>query len=245
MIPESLEEALNSAHRPKFIYSVPIYQNPTGVTIAQERRSRVLEIAERHNVAFVEDDPYGEFWFGENGTNPLRADSDQVIHLGTFSKTMAPALRMGWMVAPPEIMPTLQFAKEASDIGSDRMMQRMIALATSDGWLDRHLDKARASYADRFHQFVNALEREMPGDITWTSPEGGFFIWVSLPEGYDSLEILPEVAAAGAVYIPGAAFYADQRTSPAFRLGFTTLPIERYIEGLQRMGEAFRKTLNR
>jgi 2-aminoadipate transaminase len=245
MIPESLEEALRAAHKPKFIYTIPTYQNPTGFTISPERRSRLIEIAAKHNVPFVEDDPYGEIWFGERGQDPLRAESEDVIYLGTFSKTIAPALRMGWVTAPPQIMRVLLSAKEATDIGSDRMVQRMVVLATDDGWLDRHLDVARANYEERFRAFVNALEREMPGDVTWWNPDGGFFIWVSLPEELDSYAVLKDVAAEGALYLPGTIFYADQRPSNSFRLGFTTLPIERYTEGIARMGRALRTVMSR
>jgi 2-aminoadipate transaminase len=245
MIPESLEEAIRRAERPKFIYTIPTYQNPTGFTVATERRSRLIEIADRFNVPIVEDDPYGELWFGETGQNPLRADGDDVIYLGTFSKTIAPALRMGWVTAPSVIMEKLLSAKEATDIGSDRMVQRMVVLATDDGWLDSHLDTARANYEQRYHSFVRALEREMPGDVTWSTPDGGFFIWVSLAEECDSFAMLHDSAVEGALYLPGSIFYADQRRSPSFRLGFTTLPIERYVEGIARMGRAFRTALGR
>jgi 2-aminoadipate transaminase len=240
MIPDELERALAGADRPKFIYSVTTYQNPTGVTIAPDRRAQILELSRRHNVPIVEDDPYGELWFGESGYPPLRAGSEDVIYLGTFSKTIAPALRMGWLTAPPELMQSLQWAKEAVDIQSDRLVQRAVVLATENGWLDRHLQHARSIYQQRFESMLRALEREMPGDATWNEPEGGFFIWVTLPERFDTLEILPRVAAEGALYIPGAAFYCDQRRSSAFRLGFTTLSTERASEGIARIGKVLR-----
>jgi 2-aminoadipate transaminase len=245
MIPDSLERALQVAERPKFIYSIPTYQNPTGVTVAPERRQHLLEIANRHNVPIVEDDPYGELWFGESGAPPLRADSDDIIYLGTFSKTIVPAIRMGWMCAPNDLMPILLDAKEGADISSDRIAQRMVVEATSHGWLDEHLDLARADYASRMKTLNSALEEHMPQETTWTHPGGGFFVWVTLPNNADSYKLLFEVAKDGAIYLPGSIFYVDRRTSPSFRLGFTTLPMSRYEEGIARMGKALKAAMSR
>jgi 2-aminoadipate transaminase len=243
MIPESLEAALERAERPKFIYSIPTYQNPTGVTVAPERRKQLIEIAHRFNVPIVEDDPYGELWFGKSGSSPLRADSEDIIYLGTFSKTIVPAIRMGWMCAPTELMPKLIDAKEGVDISSDRIVQRMVVEATANGWLDQHLDWARADYAARRDQLDAALREHMPDGTTWTCPGGGFFVWGTLPGNTDSYEMLYKVAKAGAFYLPGTIFYVDGRTSPSFRLGFTTLPMERYEEGVERMGAALKQHL--
>lgn len=243
MIPESLEQALQTAERPKFIYTIPTYQNPTGVTIASERREQILEIANRYNVPLVEDDPYGELWFGECGSPPLRADSDDVIYLGTFSKTIVPAIRMGWMCAPTPLLRILQDAKEAVDISSDRVVQRMVVEATAHDWLDQHLVGARENYASRMAAMEAALKEHMPDGVRWTSPGGGFFVWVTLPDGADSYKLLPEVARDGAFYLPGSIFYVDRRPSPSFRLGFTTLPMKRYEEGIARMGATLRRCL--
>ena len=243
MIPESLETALKAAHRPKFIYSIPTNHNPTGVTIAPGRRQELLEIADRYNVPFVEDDPYGELWFGEHGSPPMRADSEDVIYLGTFSKTIVPAIRMGWMCAPEAILQRLIDAKEASDISSDRIVQRMVVEATSHGWLDSHLMKARADYAERMKLLNASLEQHMPEGTTWTSPGGGFFVWVTLPDGADSYKILFDIAKDGAIYLPGQIFYVDGRISPSFRLGFTTLPMHLYEEGIARLGAALKRIL--
>jgi 2-aminoadipate transaminase len=243
MIPESLETALKAAHRPKFIYTIPTYQNPTGVTVAPERRQELLEIAERYNVPLVEDDPYGELWFGECGSPPLRAESDDVIYLGTFSKTIVPAIRMGWMCAPPAILDRLIDAKEATDISSDRIVQRMVVEATNHGWLDTHLMQARADYSGRLKMLNTALEQHMPEGTTWTSPEGGFFVWVTLPDDADSYRLLFDIAQDGAIYLPGQIFYVDGRVSSSFRLGFTTLEMPRYEEGIARMGAALKRVM--
>jgi 2-aminoadipate transaminase len=243
MIPESLEKALSLATRPKFIYTIPTYQNPTGVTVSPERRSQLLEISERFNVPIVEDDPYGELWFGDYGSPPLRADSDDVIYLGTFSKTIVPAIRMGWMCAPDALLQKLIDAKEASDISSDRIVQRMVVEATDHGWLDKHLKQARADYAGRMKVLNAALQEHMPEGTTWTAPDGGFFIWVTLPGDADSYKLLFEVANDGAIYLPGQIFYVDGRVSPSFRLGFTTLPMPRYEEGIARLGAGLKKLL--
>jgi 2-aminoadipate transaminase len=241
MIPESLEAALDRAERPKFIYTIPTYQNPTGATIAPERRSKLIELANRYNVPIVEDDPYGELWFGDEGAPPLRADNDDVIYLGTFSKTIAPAIRMGWMCPPPELQQTLQHAKEASDISSDRIVQRMVVQATDAGWLDIHLNEARKDYAARAKALEAAMKEHMPEGTTWSTPEGGFFFWVTLPDESDSYELMFEAAKDGVVYLPGTLFYADGRKSSSLRLGFTTLPMKRYEEGIARLGKALKR----
>jgi 2-aminoadipate transaminase len=243
IIPESLEQALQRAERPKFIYTIPTYHNPTGVTVAPVRRQQLLEIANRYNVPFVEDDPYGELWFGQHGTRPLRAESDDIIYLGTFSKTIVPAIRMGWLCAPPPLLEILLHSKEAADISSDRIAQRMVVEATADGWLDAHLEKARADYASRMKLLNAALEEHMPDGTTWTCPDGGFFVWGTLPGNADSYKLLFEIAKDGALYLPGTIFYVDGRTSPSFRLGFTTLPMHRYEEGVARMGAALMRLL--
>jgi 2-aminoadipate transaminase len=243
MIPESLETALSRADRPKFIYTIPTYQNPTGVTIAPERRAKLLEIASRYNVPFVEDDPYGELWFGDEGTIPLRASSSDVIYLGTFSKTIAPAIRMGWLCAPPDLLNVLLDAKEAADISSDRIVQRMVVEATENGWLDEHLIRARKDYASRAAALDSALQEHMPDGTTWTKPQGGFFVWVTLPGDVDSYDLLFEVAKDGVLYLPGTIFYVDGRTSPSFRLGFTTLPMTRYETGVERLGRTLKECL--
>jgi 2-aminoadipate transaminase len=243
IIPEALEEALASFDRIKALYTVSIFQNPTGVTIAEGRRRRILDLVRAAQVAVIEDDPYGELSFEDIPPRPLLADSPDVIYLGTFSKTIMPALRIGWAVFPPALGPVLLDGKEAVDIQSDRFVQRMIAGASRDGWLDMHIAESSALYHRRALTMHAALEREMPEGVSWTRPAGGFFTWLSLPDGLTADALLPLAAGEGVGYLPGSFFYPDRRSVPALRLGYTTLSRERIEEGVARLAKAVRIAL--
>ena len=243
MLPSALAAALATEPRPRLIYSVPTFQNPTGVTISPGRRREILALSARYNVPIVEDDPYGELWYDGGDHGPLRALDPSVIYLGSFSKTLAPALRMGWIVAPAAVRSIFRNIKEAVDIQSDRMVQRAVVLAAGDGWLDEHVELSRAVYRQRRNRLLDALEREMPADVRWTEPAGGFFVWVTLPNEADSAALLADCVAGGVAYVPGFTFYPDGRRSPAFRLGFSTLPEERTALGVCRLGRVLRERL--
>lgn len=240
LIPDELERIAAGSSRAKAIYSVSIFQNPTGATIAQERRARILEIARRHNLIIIEDDPYGELAFGERAPNPLRADDPDVVYLGTFSKTLMPALRIGWMTLPDAIREHAINTKEAVDIQSDRFVQRGIVRAASDGWLDEHIQQSRSDYHKRCLHMISCLEAAMPEGSRWSQPEGGFFIWVDLPNDVDTEALALVAAKHGIVYLPGAFFFPDRRRTSSMRLGFTTLDREQVEIGISRLGTAIR-----
>ncbi|HEU5423961.1 MAG TPA: PLP-dependent aminotransferase family protein [Nitrolancea sp.] len=241
--PVALEATLQREPRPKLIYLIPTFQNPAGVSLSPERRRAVVELSRRYNVPIVEDDPYGELWF-ERDLGPLRALDPDVLYLGTFSKTLAPALRMGWLVAPPELMQRLIDSKESVDIQSDRVMQRAVVETAGAGWLDRHLERVRPLYRARRDHLLARLAEEMPPGTRWTRPGGGFFVWVTLPAGRSADELLQRAAAAGVQYYPGSSFYPNTCQRPTFRLGYTTLPEERITEGLARLGTVARAQAN-
>lgn len=243
LIPEELERLLDQEPRPKAIYTVPTFQNPTGVSMTPERARRVVEIARTGNVAIIEDDPYGDIYFGAAPPVPLRALDADVIYLGTFSKTLAPALRMGWMVAPAALFPQLANSKEAVDIMSDRFVQRAVASTTSDGWLDKHLDEARAFYRERRDVMLAALEREMPDGVTWTRPDGGFFLWVTLPDGIIADDVLRASLKYSVGFLPGSCFYPDARPDSSFRLAYPTSPPDVVAHGINRIGQAIRDVM--
>lgn len=243
LIPDALEESFRESPAPKALYTIPTFQNPTGVSISPERRKRIIELSHQYNIPIIEDDPYGELHFPGNTTGPLRALDDQVIYLGTFSKTLAPALRIGWMVMPGPLQPALTNSKEAVDVQSDRLLQRAIVSAVSDGWLDIHLDSARELYAARCKVMLDALESEMPFATRWGKPLGGFFVWVQLPDELPGTRLLPFAAKHGVAFLPGSGFYPDLRPEPALRLGFSVLSEDRIAEGIQRLGMAVREAL--
>lgn len=238
LIPESLEPLLYQEPRPKVLYTIPTFQNPTGTTIPHERRLAILSMARAANIAIVEDDPYGDIYFTPDPIAPLRALDPDVIYLGTFSKTLAPALRMGWMIAPQPILQLATWSKEAVDIMSDRFVQRAVARTIEGGWLDQHLDDARAFYRERRDALLAALEREMPEGVTWTEPDGGFFLWVTLPEGHSSDDLLSLAVEERVGFLPGSCFFPEPAPHPGFRLSYPSPDPATIAEGVRRLGIA-------
>jgi len=243
MIPEQLEPLLFGDPRPKAVYTVPTFQNPTGVTLPPERRSTIVEMARAANVAIIEDDPYGDIYFTDEPVPPLRALDPEVIYLGTFSKTLAPALRMGWMAVPPSLFQLVAHSKEAIDIMSDRFVQRAVVGTAADGWLDAQLEGARSFYRQQRDNLLAALEREMPADVTWTVPDGGFFNWVTLPEGFTAEDLLQVALRHKVGFLPGSCFYPEPRPQRSFRLSYPTMSKATIDEGMGRLGGAVRELL--
>jgi 2-aminoadipate transaminase len=243
IVPELLEPLLFTDPRPKAIYTVPTFQNPTGVTLPPERRATIIEMARAANVAIVEDDPYGDIYFTGEPVPPLRALDAEVIYLGTFSKTLAPALRMGWMAVPPALFQLVAHSKEAIDIMSDRFVQRAVVGAAADGWLDSQLREARAFYRQQRDNLLEALDREMPDGVTWTVPDGGFFNWVTLPEGFTAEDLLPIALRHKVGFLPGSCFYPEPRPQRSFRLSYPTMAKSTIDDGIGRLSRAVRELL--
>jgi 2-aminoadipate transaminase len=234
---EELAAALDRIETPpKFIYTIPTFQNPTGNTMTRARREALLALARARGILILEDDPYGEIYFGDAPELALRALDENVVYLGTFSKTIAPGIRVGWMVAPDDLIDMLLMVKEASDIHGDRLIMRTV-YHTANGFLDGHVVRARAIYRMRRDALLAALGEYMPPGVTWSVPEGGFFVWVTLPDGYAADQLLPVAAKNGVAFLPGAWFYPrGQEVRNSFRLNFSTLPEERIREGIRRLG---------
>ena len=243
MRPDALRATLARLRStPRILYLIPTYQNPTGITMSLSRRREILGIAREAGMLVLEDDPYGELRYDDVELPSLRALDPAVIHLGTFSKTFAPGLRVGWVVAGDPLRQMLLSIKEGTDIQTERIMTRTVYHAVRD-YLDDHLDRARDIYRARRDAMVHALEREMPAGTTWTVPEGGFFVWVQLPEGMNADDLLPAAARNGVIYLPGSWFFPDRSEVRGLRLNFSTLPEERIVEGVRRLGETLRAAL--
>lgn len=243
----ALEGLLDQSERaPKLVYTVPTFQNPTGVTMSAERRVALVELARRRGLLVVEDDPYGELWYDTLPPPSLRSLSEDVVFLGTFSKTIAPGLRVGWMVAPQDLIVPLVTAREAGDIHNERVTSRIVR-ATAEGFLDGHIAEARAVYRRRRDAMMSALAEYLPPELTWTEPGGGFFVWIRLPEECGQRRQVPELfmraADAGALILPGSLFYPDGSDPLSFRLSFSNLPEERITEGVRRLGMAVSEVL--
>ena len=240
LVPESLAEAIAQARaqgkKPKMIYTIPSFQNPGGVTQGPERRLRVLEVAKREGLLLLEDDPYGLLGFDGPPPRAIRADDDeQVIYLGSFSKTIASGLRVGWAVAPHGVREKLVLAAESAVLCPSNYAQLTVSeyLATQP-WREQ-VKVFRELYRERRDALVDSLEQLMPDGTTWTHPAGGFYSWVTLPEGLDSKAMLPRAIAALVAYVPGTGFYVDGQGHESLRLSYCYPEPERIREGVRRL----------
>jgi 2-aminoadipate transaminase len=242
LIPEALEQAIRdvtrSGSRAKFLYTIPTYQNPAGVTLSEDRRERVLDICERAGLLVVEDDPYGQLGFdGEApAPAPLRARRRRgVFYLSTFSKTFAPGFRVGWILAPHAVREKLVVATEAQILCPSSFAQAAVtAYLTSMPWREQ-LKAYREIYRERRDALLGALADMMPEGTTWTRPAGGLFVWATLPAGVDAKAMMPRAIAARVAYVPGTGFYADGSGAEHLRLNFSFPPPERIREGVRRL----------
>ncbi|MFE0099391.1 PLP-dependent aminotransferase family protein [Streptomyces sp. NPDC059009] len=235
-------DALVGLHRPKLLYTVPTFQNPTGRTLPAERRAAVAEVAGRHGLWIVEDDPYGELRFeGERvpwiATYP--GAEDRTVLLGSFSKVMAPGLRLGWLRAPAALRRACAVAKQAADLHTPTVNQLAAARYLADNDLDAHVARVAGAYRERRDALLAGLGDALPAGSRWIRPEGGMFVWASLPAGHDTTELLRKVITYDVAYVPGAPFYAGAPDSATLRLCFVTQTPEEIGEGLRRLGTAF------
>ncbi|RZA15081.1 MAG: PLP-dependent aminotransferase family protein [Lysobacteraceae bacterium] len=229
----------------RFTYLLPNFQNPTGRTMTEARRAEVVATAARLGLPIAEDNPYGDLWFDEEPPAPLTArNPDGCIYLGSFSKVLAPGLRLGFMVAPADVYPKLLQAKQAADLHSPGFNQRMVAEVMKDGFLDRHVPTIRALYKSQRDAMLAALAREMKGlDVQWNSPAGGMFLWARLPEGVDAVKLLPKAVERNVAFVPGAAFYAQDADPRTIRLSFVTSTAEQIDTGMAALAQALREDL--
>lgn len=241
LIPEALAE-LVAAERPKLLYLVPTFQNPTGRTLDTERRRAVAELAERHGFWIVEDDPYGELRYdgaAEPWIAELPAAADRTLLLGSFSKILAPGLRLGFLRAPAGLRRSCVIVKQSADLHTSTIDQAAAARYLRDSDLDAHLDRIRGAYRERRDALLAGLPKTLPQGSSWNEPSGGMFLWVRLPADHDATGLLAAAVRHGVAYVPGAPFYAtapDQRT---LRMSFTTHNPAEIGEGLRRLAAVF------
>ena len=231
----------------RFLYVLPNFQNPTGRTMSEARRAAVSAAAAQLGLPLVEDNPYGDLWFDAPPPAPLTARNPEgSIYLGSFSKVLAPGLRLGYLVAPAQVMPKLLQAKQAADLHSPGFNQRMVAQVLQGGFLERHVPTIRALYRSQRDAMLAALEREMQGlGLTWNAPDGGMFLWARLPEGMDAAALLPHAVERGVAFVPGAAFYADAADRRTLRLSFVTATPQQIASGMAMLAAAIRSQRGR
>lgn len=248
LVPEALEAAIaevaRSGRRAKFLYTIPTFQNPAGVTLTEQRRERVLDICERAGLLVVEDDPYGQLSFSTEAPLPLRARRrDGVFYVSTFSKTFAPGLRVGWILAPHAVREKLVMTSEAQILCPSAYAQAAVTMYLATMPWREQIKVYRELYRERRDALLTALEDLMPAGTTWTRPQGGLFVWATLPEGLDSKAMMPRAIAARVAYVPGTGFYADGTGGGNMRLNFSFPPPERIREGVRRLSEVMGQEL--
>ena len=237
-----VDDLVAKAKDARFIYLLPNFQNPTGRSMSEARRAAVSAAAAQAGLPIIEDNPYGELWFDEEPPLPLSARNPEgCIYLGSFSKVLAPGLRLGFLVAPKHIYPKLLQAKQAVDLHTPSFTQRMVAEVLKGNFLDRHVPTIRALYKSQRDAMLVALQREMAGlDVQWNTPAGGMFLWARLPEGMSAVDLLPQAVERGVAFVPGAAFYADHADARTLRLSFVTASVEQINIGVKALAEAIR-----
>ena len=233
--------------RARFMYLLPNFQNPTGRTMSEARRAALVAKADELGVPLVEDNPYGDLWFDQPPPAPLTARNPEgCIYLGSFSKVLAPGLRLGYVVAPKAIYPKLLQAKQAADLHSPSFNQRLVAEVLKDGFLERHVPTIRALYKRQRDAMHAALERELASlGVTWSRPDGGMFLWARLPEGMNAIELLPEAVERNVAFVPGAAFYAEAPDARTLRLSFVTASPAQIDTGIKALADTVRARLAR
>ena len=234
-----LPEAMAAARGARFLYLLPNFQNPSGRCMSAARRGAVNQAAQAIGLPIVEDNPYGDLWFDAEPPPPLAVQRpEDTVYLGSFSKVLAPGLRLGYVIAPKSIYPKLLQAKQAADLHTPGFNQRVVHEVIRDGFLREHVPTVRARYKTHRDAMRAALERHMPAGCHWTVPTGGMFFWVELPAHLDATALLPKAVERGMAYVPGAAFFADHAKANTLRLSFVTVPpqeIERGIALLAQM----------
>jgi 2-aminoadipate transaminase len=220
------------------LYALPNFQNPTGRSLSVERRTALVETCARLGVPLIEDDPYGALSYrGEPMPKMLNMNPGGVIYMGSFSKVLTPGIRLGYVVAPVPLVRKLEQAKQAADLHTSQLTQMVVHEVIKDGFLTEHIPTIRALYADQCQAMLAALAEFFPPSVSWTKPEGGMFIWVTLPKHIDSMTLLDEAVAQHVAFVPGAPFYANTPEHNTLRLSFVTVPPEKIREGIAALGK--------
>ena len=239
---------------PKFIYTVPTFQNPLGVTMSLQRRKELVSIADRYGVPIIEDDPYGQLRFegehlpnvaalGNQLTGGDDCASNNVIYLSTFSKTLAPGMRIAWVIASDEVIEKMVMAKQGMDLQTPTINQYITYEVAKDGFLEEHIKTIIEVYRERKNVMLEALDECMPEGVTWTHPQGGLFLWVKLPEQLDTVAIFNDAIEQKVAFVPGESFHADGTGKNTMRLNFSNSSPKLIVEGIHRLSLTIRKHL--
>jgi len=235
LVPSSIEPIAQGA---RMLYSLPNFQNPTGRSLSLARRQELVETCARLGIPLIEDDPYGSLSYkGEPMPKMVAMNPDGVIYMGSFSKVLTPGIRLGYVCAPLPLVRRLELAKQAADLHTAQLTQMVVHEVVKDGFLDQHIPTIRQLYGDQCQVMLDAMKEHFPAGVSWTQPEGGMFIWVTLPQQIDAMKLLEQSLAARVAFVPGAPFYANDPASNTLRLSFVTVPPERIREGIAVLGK--------
>ncbi|NAZ38771.1 MAG: aminotransferase class I/II-fold pyridoxal phosphate-dependent enzyme [Acidilobus sp.] len=239
LLEDKIKEARSKGLNVKLVYTVATCHNPTGVIMPDDRRKELLEVANKYDLLVIEDDPYSFFVFDEVPFTPLKTlDSEgRVIYLGTFSKILAPGLRLGYMVADRQITRAVELAKQMVDLHSSTLSQYIALYALKEGIVEKTIQKARVVYREKRDIMVESLEKYMPEGSHWFKPKGGLFAFIYLPEGVDTSDMLPMAIERGVAYVPGRSFFSDGSGVNAMRINFSYLPPDKLREGIRLIAE--------
>jgi 2-aminoadipate transaminase len=241
-----LPQALREASDARFAYLLPNFQNPSGRCIPLARREALVQAAASVGLPLVEDNPYGDLWYDEAPPPPLAAAAgDQAVYLGSFSKVLAPGLRLGYLVAPALLYPKLLQAKQAADLHTPSFNQRVVHEVVREGFLQQHVPTIRRRYRAQRDAMEAAMHRWLPAGCRWVRPSGGMFFWLTLPSGLDATALLAKAVDAGVAYVPGAAFYSADARADTLRLSFVTVDTARIEEGVRLLGGVLAQALER
>jgi 2-aminoadipate transaminase len=246
MNPDLLEEKIKQlqmhGRNAKLLYLIPAFQNPSGVTMPMDRRKRIMEIAREYDILIIEDAPYSELRYTGTAIKPMKTmDTEgRIIYLGTFSKVLAPGFRVAWCIADTDILNKLIIVKQSSDLCTNTFGQYIAAEYLTRGYIDEHLEKIKTLYKGKMYRMLAAMDRHFPSEVKWTKPEGGMFIWVTLPEYINTKDMFTRALEHNVAYVHGASFFANKNGKNTMRLNFTYATDEQIDEGIKRLAQTIK-----
>jgi DNA-binding transcriptional MocR family regulator len=243
MVTDQVEEKIKK-YKPRLIYVVPNFQNPSGITLGYERRKHLVTLAKEYYIPIIDDNPYGELrYIGKDVPSLKSLGGDLVIQLGTISKIISPGLRIGWIAASAEVMPMFEKMKQGTDLHTNTFAQYVMAEYVKDGRLDKHIEEIKAAYGERRGVMIKAMTEYFPENVKWTEPEGGLFLWVELPHEVSATDLLQEALKQKVAYVPVKPFHPYEDKDNTLRLNFSNASPEMIIEGIKRLGKVFKENI--
>jgi len=243
MIVDEVEDAIKK-YNPKFIYVVPNFQNPSGITMSLKRRLQLIEIANKYNLPIVDDNPYGDLRFAGDPVDSLCSlGGDTIISLSTFSKIVSPGFRIAWMVAKADMMPTFEKVKQCGDLHTSTYGQYVLLEYMRMNKIDDHIDKIKKTYGTRRDLMIESIEKHFPSEVQFTRPEGGLFLWVTLPNGMSGKDLLPKAIEAKVAYVYGSPFFPTGGGEDTMRLNYSNATEEQIVEGIARLGKIIKENM--